>query len=71
VSADFARLITEVQQQERFARARTLAEAKELEQFVIDLREYLENAQDINDNGGPNDAMKLLTTLNQLWPEEP
>lgn len=47
---------------------------RELENWLIDLREFLENQADAeyktdSPSPVPNDAMRLLVTLKQLFPE--
>lgn len=41
--------------------------------FIADLREFLRDQEDADHNGisyVPNDAMRLLIRLNELFPEE-
>jgi len=57
-----------------FACARTHAEAVEIEELVNALREYLSDREDADHNGSsfiPNDEMRLLMRLNELFPEQP
>jgi hypothetical protein len=55
--------------------AEIIMRGADLEQFLDDLREFLEDQADaeyVTDDPAPrgNDAMKLLVTLNELFPEE-
>jgi hypothetical protein len=57
-----------------FAVARTQAEAAEVEELVNDLREYLSDREDADHNGErfiPNEEMRLLIRLNELFPALP
>ncbi len=57
-----------------FSVARTRAEAVEIEELVNDLREYLSDREDADHNGErfiPNEEMRLLIRLNELFPEQP